>query len=113
MEFLTAEQVAVRLGITPRRVQAMAQSGRLPASRFGRSLMIKESDLALVAGRKRGRPPKAEGEDAKQAAAAQADVEQAKNQKASKAAALAEKATKRKAQKAGEKKSAKKLKYAV
>jgi hypothetical protein len=37
----------------------MAQSGRLPASRFGRALMIKESDLALVADRKPGRPPKA------------------------------------------------------
>jgi excisionase family DNA binding protein len=35
MEFLTTEQVAEKLGVTPRRVQAMAQSGRLPASRFG------------------------------------------------------------------------------
>lgn len=70
MEFLTTEQVAARLGITPRRVQAMAKSGRLPASRFGRSLMIKESDLALVAVRKRGRPPKVVGEEVEQTAVA-------------------------------------------
>jgi excisionase family DNA binding protein len=58
MEFLTTEQVAERLGVGPRRVQAMVKSGRLPASRFGRALMIKESDLALVADRKPGRPSK-------------------------------------------------------
>jgi excisionase family DNA binding protein len=59
MDELTAQQVAERLGVTVRRVQAMIKDGRLPASRFGRALVIRESDLALVADRKTGRPPKA------------------------------------------------------
>ncbi len=59
MNELTAQQVAERLGVTVRRVQAMIKDGRLPASRFGRALVIRESDLALVADRKTGRPPKA------------------------------------------------------
>ena len=59
MNELTAQQVAERLGVTVRRVQAMIKDGRLPASRFGRALVIRESDLALVADRKVGRPPKA------------------------------------------------------
>jgi excisionase family DNA binding protein len=41
MEFLTTEQAAEKLGVTIRRVQAVAQSGRLPARRFGRALMIR------------------------------------------------------------------------
>ena len=48
--------------MTVRRVQAMIKDGRLPASRFGRALVIRESDLALVADRKTGRPPKAKPE---------------------------------------------------
>jgi excisionase family DNA binding protein len=59
MDELTAQQVAERLGVTVRRVQAMIKDGRLPATRFGRALVIRESDLALVADRKVGRPPKA------------------------------------------------------
>ncbi len=62
MDELTAQQVAERLGVTVRRVQAMIKDGRLPASRFGRALVIRESDLALVADRKAGRPPKAKPE---------------------------------------------------
>jgi excisionase family DNA binding protein len=58
MDELTAQQVAERLGVTVRRVQAMIKDGRLPATRFGRALVIRESDLALVADRKAGRPPK-------------------------------------------------------
>lgn len=58
MDFLTTEQAAERLGIGLRRVQTLVQNGRLPAGRFGRALMIKESDLALVAERKTGRPAK-------------------------------------------------------
>jgi excisionase family DNA binding protein len=59
MDELTAQQVAERLGVTVRRVQAMIKDGRLPATRFGRALVIRESDLALVADRKAGRPPTA------------------------------------------------------
>ncbi len=62
MDELTAQQVAERLGVTVRRVQAMIKDGHLPASRFGRALVIRESDLALVADRKTGRPPKAKPE---------------------------------------------------
>ena len=86
MEFLTTEQVAARLGVTPRRVQAMAKAGRLPASRFGRSLMMKESDLALVAERKRGRPPKAASTADQPAEAEPAQAEQATKTQAGKKA---------------------------
>jgi excisionase family DNA binding protein len=58
MEYLTTKQVAERLGITPRRVQALIEAGRLPASKFGRDYQIKENDLKLVKNRKRGRPKK-------------------------------------------------------
>jgi excisionase family DNA binding protein len=62
MNELTAQQVADRLGVSVRRVQAMVKDGRLPASRFGRSLVIREADLSLVADRAPGRPPKAKAE---------------------------------------------------
>ncbi len=64
MDELTAQQVAERLGVTVRRVQAMVKDGRLPASRFGRALVIRESDLSLVADRTPGRPPHAKAEAA-------------------------------------------------
>jgi excisionase family DNA binding protein len=56
MNQLTAQQVAERLGVTVRRVQAMVKDGRLPATRFGRALVIRESDLSLVQHRAAGRP---------------------------------------------------------
>jgi excisionase family DNA binding protein len=62
MNELTAQQVAERLGVTVRRVQAMVRDGRLPASRFGRALVIREVDLALVVDRTPGRPPKVKAE---------------------------------------------------
>ena len=58
MELLTTKQAAEKLGITPRRVQALVTAGRLPATKFGRDYMIKESDLKLVQDRKVGRPKK-------------------------------------------------------
>lgn len=58
MESLTTKQVAERLGVTIRRVQALITAGRLPAQKFGRDFMIKEKDLKLVADRKVGRPKK-------------------------------------------------------
>ena len=57
MANLTTEQVAARLGVTVRRVQALVKSGRLPAERFGRAIVIRESDLSKVAHRPLGRPP--------------------------------------------------------
>jgi excisionase family DNA binding protein len=58
MEFLTTKQVAERLGLTIRRIQALVTSGRLPAQKFGRDYQIKEKDLKLVKDRKVGRPRK-------------------------------------------------------
>jgi excisionase family DNA binding protein len=58
MDFLTTKQVAEKLGITPRRVQALIEVGKLPAQKFGRDYMIKEVDLKLVEDRKVGRPKK-------------------------------------------------------
>lgn len=58
MEFLTTKEVADKLGVTIRRVQAMIESGRLPATKFGRDYMIREKDLKLVEDRKAGRPRK-------------------------------------------------------
>jgi excisionase family DNA binding protein len=65
MSTLTTEQAAERLGITPSRVRVLIRSGRLPAERFGRSHVIKESDLIRVEDRKPGRPPKAKSEGSK------------------------------------------------
>jgi len=53
---LTTPEVAVRLGVTTRRVLALIQSGRLPSQQFGRDHLIKESDVKLVEDRKTGRP---------------------------------------------------------
>lgn len=58
---LTTPQVAERLGVSPRRVLALIEAGRLPSQQFGRDHLIKESDLKLVAERKVGRPPKEAG----------------------------------------------------
>jgi len=59
-ELLTTDEAAARLGVTPVRVRAMIGAGRLPAEKFGHVHMIKAEDLKLVAGRKAGRPPKAQ-----------------------------------------------------
>jgi excisionase family DNA binding protein len=56
MEFLTTKEAAEKLGITPRRVVALVTAGRLPAQKFGRDYMIRETDLKLVEDRKVGRP---------------------------------------------------------
>ena len=57
-EFLTTKEAAEKLGISIRRLQELTKNGRLPFEKFGRALMIKESDLELVRERKNGRPPK-------------------------------------------------------
>jgi excisionase family DNA binding protein len=61
---LTTPEVAERLGVSVRRVQALIKSGRLPSQQFGRDHVIKESDLKLVEDRKPGRPPNAKTETA-------------------------------------------------
>lgn len=57
---LTTKEAADLLNVSPSRVRQMVLSGRLPAEKFGRDLLIQEKDLALVANRKLGRPPKTE-----------------------------------------------------
>ena len=59
-DYLTTPQVAARLGVSIRRVQALIKAGRLPSRQFGRDHIINEADLALVADRKPGRPKKAD-----------------------------------------------------
>jgi excisionase family DNA binding protein len=59
MDFLTTKQVADKLGVTIRRIQALVTSGRLPAQKIGRDYLIREKDLKLVEDRKVGRPKKA------------------------------------------------------
>jgi excisionase family DNA binding protein len=55
---LTTKEAAERLGVTPRRVLVLIESGRLRARRFGHAWAIAEKDLAAVADRRNGRPPK-------------------------------------------------------
>lgn len=56
-KLLTTTEVAAELFISKRRVQALIQSGRLPAKKIGRDWLIKKSDLDLVSSRFPGRPP--------------------------------------------------------
>jgi excisionase family DNA binding protein len=60
MKTLTTQEAAERLGVTVRRVNDLITAGRLPATRFGRAYMIKESDLKHVENRSPGRPRKSE-----------------------------------------------------
>lgn len=63
MAKLTTRQAAEKLGISIRRINALIQSGQLPAEKFGPINMIDEEDLKLVEDRKPGRPPKAKEEE--------------------------------------------------
>lgn len=58
MNLLTTSEVAARLGVTMKRVQAMIRDERLPAEKRGRDYFIREADLKLVEDRKPGRPRK-------------------------------------------------------
>jgi len=64
-KILTTKEAAEVLNVSTARVRQMVLSGRLPAEKFGRDLMIQEKDLGLVAERKPGRPPNAEKKAAK------------------------------------------------
>jgi excisionase family DNA binding protein len=57
-ELITTQQAAAELGISDSRVRQLIISGDLPAQRFGRSHMIKRSDLKDVVVGNRGRPRK-------------------------------------------------------
>ena len=58
MKLLTTAEVASRLGVHRTRVNVLIKEGRLPAQRFGRAYLVQEKDLALIADRPVGRPPK-------------------------------------------------------
>ena len=60
-KLLTTAEAAERLGVSAPRVRRLVLDGRLPAEKFGRDHMIKESDLKLVEVRTPGRPPKSTG----------------------------------------------------
>lgn len=57
-KLLSTSQAAEILGVDDSRVRQLILSGRLPSMQVGRAHLIKESDLALVAERKAGRPKK-------------------------------------------------------
>ncbi len=59
-KLLTTQQAAEKLHITDSRVRQLILEGRLPAQKFAHLNMIREEDLPLVAGIKRGRPAKTE-----------------------------------------------------
>ena len=53
---ITTTQAAKILQVTPRRVLALINSGRLPAQRPGRDWLINPKDLKLVQDRRPGYP---------------------------------------------------------
>ena len=57
-DLLTTQEAAAELGVTDSRVRQLIIDGKLPAQRFGRSHMIRRSDLAQVEVGNRGRPRK-------------------------------------------------------
>jgi excisionase family DNA binding protein len=69
MSLLTTREVAERLGVTMKRVQAMIRDDRLPAEKMGRDYVVREADLKLVENRKPGRPPNAQTNGAAKAPA--------------------------------------------
>jgi excisionase family DNA binding protein len=59
-KLLSVAEVAARLKLTRQRVNQLIDSGDLPATRIGRSYVIREADLAKVKHRPSpGRPKKA------------------------------------------------------
>lgn len=60
---MSTQQAAEQLGIDDSRVRQLILQGRLPAMKVGRAHLILKEDLALVADRRPGRPPKAKAEE--------------------------------------------------
>ena len=60
MNYLTTKETAEKLGVSTGRIRQMVIAGQLHAEKFGRELMISETDIKAVRHRKTGRPKKAE-----------------------------------------------------
>jgi len=60
MSYITTKETAEKLGISTSRVRQMVLAGQLQAEKFGRDLMINETELENVSERKTGRPKKAQ-----------------------------------------------------
>ena len=58
MTLLSTAQVADRLGVTRRDVQALIKKGKIPAQQVGRAYVVEEADLATYTRDPRGRPAK-------------------------------------------------------
>lgn len=58
---LTTKEAAERLGVSPARVRRLVLDGRLPAEKFGRDLVIYETDVETFERLKGGRPLKSDG----------------------------------------------------
>lgn len=59
MKVIGTTEAASRLGVSPNRVRALIESGRLQAQKVGREYAINPSDLNAVRKRTPGRPRKA------------------------------------------------------
>ncbi len=55
MKLISVKEAAEILGVNGSRVRQLILAGKLPSQLIGNSHVIKESDLRLVAVRKRGR----------------------------------------------------------
>jgi excisionase family DNA binding protein len=63
MNYLTTKETAEKLGVSAGRIRQMVLAGQLHAEKFGRELMISETDIQAVRNRKTGRPKKSESEN--------------------------------------------------
>jgi len=68
MTLITTSEAAERLGVHITRIQQFIYAKRLPAEKVGRDWLIDEKDLALVSGRKTGRPKKEAAKKSKKGA---------------------------------------------
>jgi excisionase family DNA binding protein len=62
-DLLGVPDAARELGLTPARVRDFIKDKRLPARKIGDHWIIRREDLALVAHRRPGRPPRARREE--------------------------------------------------
>ena len=62
-DFLGVPDAARELGLSPARVRDFIKDKRLPAHKIGDQWIIRRQDLALVAHRRTGRPPRKSREE--------------------------------------------------